>query len=244
MKLTQVVPGSYHIESDTTAAILGSPSEILKVLLKQQQKVPRVGILPDVGHVNGVSQIAFEFLAFWFLFIEQGYQNGQKFRILGTPAMCERLNDIMRVTLLGPSLEEMKSWGLSKSRAEMLATMSDGMALKRGDKILPVEEIFEYVHLWDGDSGDSEAVSVFADNDQITVRRLGNNRFELKDGDNIQQLDLNFEGPQMPVLADFSGSLEKPEKFGVKVLGCYSGFDPSGPTTRNADVDQREWDHD
>src|SRR4029077_11177804 len=82
MQITSIAPGCYHLEGPTNSALLGSPPEILKALLKQKKKIPHVGLLPDVSHKNGVSQMAFEFLGYWFLFVEQGYQRGEKFRVL------------------------------------------------------------------------------------------------------------------------------------------------------------------
>src|SRR5271163_189466 len=100
MLISSIAPGCYHIEGPTTSALLGSPPEVLKFLLKQNKKIPHVGILPDISHKNGISQIAFEFLGYWFLFIDQGYQKGKKFRVIGTQTMCQRLYQILRITLL------------------------------------------------------------------------------------------------------------------------------------------------
>ena len=142
MQISNIAPGCYHLEGPNDSAVLGSPPEILKLLLKQKKKIPHVGILPDHPHKNGVSQMAFEFLGYWFLFIDQGYQLGQKFRILGTKRMCEKLYDILRITLLGPSRNEMKKWGLSKSRVDILANLAEGMAVKRKGVVLLIEKIF------------------------------------------------------------------------------------------------------
>lgn len=229
MQISSVVPGCYHVEGPSTSALLGSPPEILKALLKQKKKVPHVGVLPDISHKNGVSQIAFEFLGYWFLFIDQGYQLGKKFRVLGTRTMCERLYDILRITLLGPNRTEMKKWGLSKNRIDTLAKMADGMAIKRGGKILQIEDLFEFIHMPDEEG--EVAVPLFADSTDILIKRMGNNRYEISEKGKVQSLDLNFEGEQLPPLVDLTGAVEKPERLRLKVLGCYTGFDPSGPTT-------------
>jgi CRP-like cAMP-binding protein len=229
MQITPLVPGCFHLEGPTCSALLGSPPEILKVLLKNKKSVPQVGLLPDVSHRGGVSQMAFEFLGYWFLFVDQGYQKGKKFRILGTPALCDRLYHILRVTLLGPTREELKDWGLSKSRVDTLIKMSEGLALKRGEKILAVEELFEFIHLPEED--DSLFVPLFADSKEFMIKRLGQNRYQVLSQGETVDLDLNFEGEQSPALIDLTGEVEKPEALRVKVLGCYTGFDPEGPTT-------------
>ncbi len=229
MKITPLAPGCYHLEGPVTSALLGSPPEILKVLLKKKKQIPQVGILPDIVHRNGVSQMAFEFLGYWFLFVEQGYQRNLKFRVLGTKPMCERLYEILRITLLGPSREELKKWGISKSRAEMLVKMSEGLALKRNGVILNVDDVFEFVQLPEEDG--EASVPIFADSNQFLIKRLGGNRYEVIQEKEKTLLDLNFEGEQLPPLLDLSGEVEKPQGLRLKVLGCYTGFDPEGPTT-------------
>jgi len=228
VKVTNVLPGCFHLQGPTVSALLGSPPEILKHLLRQKLQVPRVGILPDVTDIDGVSQIAFEFLGYWFLFVDQGFAKGERFRIIGHPASCESLKEILRLTLLGPSREEMKRWGLSKSRIEMLADMSDGMALQKDGRVLQVEELFDFIHF--PETGD-RAVPLFADSAEHLVRPLGGNRFEVIDPEGAQVLDLRFDGEQVRPLVDLSGPIERPEKLRLKVMGCYSGFDPAGPTT-------------
>ncbi len=229
MKITALAPGSFHIEGPTTSALLGSPPEILKVLLKNKKQIPQVGILPDISHRNGISQMAFEFLGYWFLFVEQGYQRNLKFRVLGTRDMCQRLHAILRVTLLGPNREELKKWGISKSRAEMLAKMSEGLALKRDKQILQIEDLFEFVQLPDEEG--EVSIPVFRDSSQLLIKRMGNNQYELFGEGQSQLLDLNFEGEQLPPLIDLTGEVERPQGLRLKVLGCYTGFDPTGPTT-------------
>ncbi len=229
MHISSVAPGCYHLEGPTTSALLGSPPEILKTLLKQKKKIPHVGILPDLAHKNGISQMAFEFLGYWFLFVEQGYQRGEKFRVLGTPDMCRRLYEILRITLLGPTRVEYKKWGLSKNRSDMLVNMAEGMAIKKGKDVQQVEDLFEFVHLPEEEG--EVVVPIFADSKDHWIKRLGGNRYEILAKGQTQTLDLNFEGEQLPPLVDLTGTVEKPEVLRAKVLGCYSGFDPEGPTT-------------
>ncbi|HJT25287.1 MAG TPA: hypothetical protein VJ873_11975, partial [bacterium] len=229
MRISSVAPGCYHLEGPANSALLGSPPEILKALLKQKKKIPHVGILPDLSHKNGVSQMAFEFLGYWFLFVDQGYQLGKKFRVLGTRKMCEKLYDILRITLLGPSRAEFKKWGLGKTRIDMLADMAEGMAIKKNGKVQPVEDLFEFIHLPDEEG--EVWVPIFADTKDYLIRRMGHNRYEVSDKGEVHPLNLNFEGEQLPPLVDLTGEVEKPEAFRLKVLGSYTGFDPDGPTT-------------
>ncbi len=229
MQISPIAPGCFHLEGPTTSALLGSPPEILKALLKQKKKIPHVGILPDISHKNGISQMAFEFLGYWFLFIDQGYIKGGKFRVLGTKEMCARLYDLLRITLLGPSRNEMKKWGLSKNRIDTLVNMAEGMAIKKGKEIQQIEDLFEFVHLPE-EEGEVQ-VPIFGDSKDYWIKRLGNNLYEVSGKGETYQLDLKFEGEQLPPLVDLTGEVEKPEALRLKVLGSYTGFDPDGPTT-------------
>jgi len=229
MHIETIAPGCFHLESSSEAALLGCPPEVLKALLKRKMKVPQVGILPDLSHKNGVSQMALEFLGYWFLFVEQGYQKGKKFRVLGTEAMCERLKDLLRLTLLGPSQEELKAWGLGKGRVETLVRMAEGMAIQKDGVVQGIDDLFSFVHLPE-EEGEGW-VPLFEGSQDCLIQRLGGNRYRVKDKAQLQVLDLNFEGEQLPTLVDLSGEVESPQAFRLKVLGCYTGFDPEGPTT-------------
>ncbi len=227
MEISQIVPGCYHLESEGKSALFASPPEILKFVLLAKKKVPETGILPDISYVNGVSQVALEFLCYWFLFVEQGYAQQRRFRIIGTKEMCDRIKEVLRITLLGPRREEMKRWKLSRTRIETLAAIMDHMALKRDGKILQVDELFEFLPFpEDGIAG----VPLFPASKDM-VWREGDNRFKVLSGTKQEKIDLNFSGEQLPLLAKPSDELELPQVLRVKLLGSYSGFDPSGPTT-------------
>jgi len=226
MQITRVVPGCFHVEIGDRRALLGAPPEAIKLLLREGLRAPTVGVLPDAAYVNGVSQVALEFLAYWYVFFETGGWN-KPFRVVGTRRMCDRVRQILAITLLGPSREQLKQWKLSRTRIEVLVRMMEHLAIRRDGRRLDIDDLFEFAAFEDADGG---AVSLFGAGD-ATVRRLGDNRFELESGGRRKAVDLAFSGEQLPLLADPPDELETPQVLRVKLLGSYSGFEPSGPTT-------------
>ncbi|MCK9463820.1 MAG: cyclic nucleotide-binding domain-containing protein [Proteobacteria bacterium] len=228
MQINRVVPGCFHVEIGERRALLGAPPESIKLLLRAGLRAPTVGVLPDVAYVEGVSQVALEFLAYWYVFFETGGWS-RPFRVVGTRRMCERVRQILSITLLGPTREQLKGWKLSRTRIETLTRMMDYLAIRRDDRRLAIDDLFEFAAFEDAGDG---AVPLFgADDLAATVKRLGDNRFEIESGGRRRTVDLAFEGEQLPLLADPPDELEIPQVLRVKLLGSYSGFDPGGPTT-------------
>lgn len=228
MKITEIVKGCFHVESDGKTALLGAPPEIIKHIQNAGKVVPPVGVLPDVSYVNGVSQIALEFPGYWFLFGDRSADRPEKFRIIGTEDMCRRVKEILEITLLGPSRKQLKGWKVSKSRSDFLLKLSSYMALKKDGVPQAIEDLFEFVSFPDAGSG---PVRLFSQGDPTTIRRLGANIFEIAQGKKSHKIDLNFDGDQLPMWFDPSDELEVPQVLRLKLLGSYSGFDATGPTT-------------
>jgi CRP-like cAMP-binding protein len=226
VRITRVVPGCHHVEIGEQRALLGAPPEAIKLLQRQGLRAPTVGVLPDVAYVDGVSQVALEFLAYWYVFFETGGWN-RPFRVVGTRRMCERVRQILAITLLGPTREQLKGWKLSRTRIDVLARIMDFLAIRRDGRRLAIDDLFEFSPFEDAADG---AVPLF-DGGGATVRRLGDNRFELECDGRRKTVDLNFDGDQLPLLADPPDELEIPQVLRIKLLGSYSGFEPSGPTT-------------
>lgn len=226
MQITRVVPGCFHVEIGERRALLGAPPEAIKLIQRQGLRAPTVGVLPDVAYVDGVSQVAIEFLAYWHVFFEAGGWH-RPFRVVGTRQMCERVRQILAITLLGPTRGQLKQWKLSRTRIDVLVRMMEHLAIRRDGRPLGIDDLFELAAFEDAPDG---AVPLFGDG-AATVRRLGDNRFEIESGGRRKAVDLAFAGEQLPLLADPPDELEIPQVLRVKLLGSYSGFEPSGPTT-------------
>ncbi len=224
MDIQQILPGCFHLQQNENAALFGSPPEILKFVLRGNRKMPRVVVLPDIAYVNGVSQIALEFLAYWHLFFDSGQQDC-RFRVIGTGEMCRRVQETMMVTLYGPSREQMKNWRISKSRTQYLTKMMNYMAIKRGGHALKLADILDFALF----PADNAGVPLWESGPEVV--HTGENQFEIRDGAHAQKVDLTFAGEQLPVMTEPQIHPEIPQVLRVKLLGTYSGFDTEGPTT-------------
>lgn len=225
MQIEQVVPGCFHIQHKNDAAIFGSPPEILKFVLKANKQMPRVVVLPDIAYVSGVSQIALEFLAYWHLFFDKS-DASKRFRVIGTKEMCRRVRETMLITLFGPTTKQMKSWKVSQSRISSLLSMMEEMAIKMNGKMMELDDMIEFRCF-----SDSKMALLPMWTGGPSVRHEGENLFGIEQGNQREQVNLNFSGAQLPLMIGPERLPEIPQILRIKLLGTYSGFDTDGPTT-------------
>ncbi|MBN2802388.1 MAG: cyclic nucleotide-binding domain-containing protein [Deltaproteobacteria bacterium] len=226
MKLTNIIPGCVHLEHFGQSAILGAPSDILKQIIKLNLQVPSTVVLPDVSFVEGVSQVALEFLLYWHLFHNKDPEKG-KFRIIGNETMCNRVKESLIVTLFGPAKEQFKKWKVSKSRTEKLLKIMDYMAIKKGDSKITLNDLTSFIYFEDYKDGE---LFIFEGTDCL-VKHAETNQFDIIDATGKQRVDLNFSGFQQPIDIKPDDEPEIPQILKVRLLGTYSGFDADGPTT-------------
>lgn len=235
MNVIQVVPGCHTLNFPQGNALFGCPPEILKHLIQRNLPLPDVIVLPDTFHRFGISQVAVEFPLYHFLFVQQGLAKGRRMKIVGTPSQCDRIAKLMRITLLGPSDEEMKRWGVSKPVREMLVRELDWLVLKNAQgEILQVHHLFDFVYL---DSEGTEWVNLYgeaadnADAPPVDIRKTGHDTFEVRCGKNKKPVDCHFTEPQKPPYpVAIESAVDAPARLAVRILGASNGFDPHNPT--------------
>lgn len=235
MKSTPIQTGCVHLShGESFNAIFGCPSEVLKTILSQGHAMPDTIVLPDTFHHHGVSLIALEFPFYHFLFIQNALAEGRCFRVIGTREGCERVAEMLRVTLLGPTDAEMKRWKINKRVREMLRAELDYLALKHPDgRVRQVSgDLIEFVHY---DAGDT-AVLCDKEGEELWVRRLGDDHFALLKSPDAKKpaatLEIPLEGDVRPAYTlDPSPAPLLPSNFSVTIVGASNGFDPKYPTT-------------
>ena len=225
MDIQQILPGCYHFQHASNAALFGAPPEILKFVIRAGRQMPRVVVLPDIAYVNGVSQIALEFLAYWHLFFDNS-DCKCRFRVIGPPEMCQRVRETMQITLYGPTREQMKRWKVSKHRMQSLVKMMDFMAIRVNDQRLQLDDMLEFVALPEEGAG---GVSLWEDGPWVIHE--GVNRYRIEEKGKSRAFNLDFSGEQLPLMVGPESQPEIPQVLRVKLLGTYSGFDSEGPTT-------------
>ncbi len=233
MRITPVQAGCVHLSRGPFNAIFGCPSEILKTILANKLAMPSCIVLPDTFHHNGVSLVAAEFPFYHFLFIQGALAKGRKFRIVGTREACDRVREMLRVTLLGPTDAEMKHWKVGKRVREMLRVDLDYLALKGADgHVLQIDEMVDFVAY----DASGTALLMPDEDEPLYVRRLGGNRYSVlgqEDSSNVfETIEIPLDGPLAPPYAiPMSQTACLPSNFSVTLLGASNGFDPAHPTT-------------
>ncbi len=233
MRLTHVAPGCVHLQRGELAVLFGCPNEILKVILQKQLQMPSAIVLPDTFHKDGSSLVAVEFPFYHFVFIQGALAKGRKMRIFGTRSQCDRVREMLRVTLLGPTDEEMKAWKVAPSIRKYLRAELDHLAVKNADgSVKQIDEFIDFVEF----DRTGTATLIADDDNPLCVRRLGGDRFVLlgaEDGRDVLEtveipLDQRIEPPYSTPIAQ---SAQLPSILAVDLLGASNGFDPNFPTT-------------
>lgn len=223
---TQCVPvmsGAWVIRTQDHTVAVGFPEEVVKAWLRAGLR-PNAWLLPDVRTAGGLVQWALEFPLYHALFVQGTFGRGQKIPVVGTAQDFAHLCTMLRLTLLGLTVEEMRHEGVDPSLAQMLAKEAAHVALKRPDgKVAQMEDFLEPVLF------DAEGLAVLG---TLRIRRHGSNTWTLGTPDEAEQTlqlepgahvlppyDLNLPGAACPV---------SPQPLELIMLGASNGFDPTG----------------
>jgi hypothetical protein len=230
MKQT-VFPYTSLIEiNDDYSIIFGGHIEFHKVLFSKKIKCPEIIVIPDTLVRDSLPQINLEFFLYAFLFIRGNFdfKKGvplQKLKIIGNKKNIEGAKDLLRLSFLGPSDNELHTkWRINKDIRMMLRSEMDYFALKdmAGNNLL----IDDFVELfpWDNDK------VAF---DDITINHQGTDKYIISKQNESIKIDFaDLNGIQQPSWSPvYSCNHEKICKFGIKILGSSSGFDFNNPST-------------
>ena len=216
MPIIDIIPGVKVYQTDEYSVLFGCPPEVIKHLMVREIPFPDYIVLPDTIHHDGVLQNATEFPFYYFLFVQGHFFKGRHLTILGTQDAVARNHELLRLSLLGPSMEEYAALGGSPHFEELFAE-SRALAIKdQQGREIPVEEYVQFR----GFEGDRIETGQFA------LRHLDENVYEI----NGQRINVNFAEPQMPpydLSPDFVPIM--PSRFSIDVLGGASGFAASNP---------------
>lgn len=233
MQLTNVAPGCVHLKRGDLTVLFGCPNEILKVILQKKLTMPSAIVLPDTFHKDGSSLVAVEFPFYHFVFVQGALASGRKMRIYGTRSQCNRIREMLRITLLGPTDEEMRAWKVPPSVRKYLRADLDYLAVKHADgSIRQIDDFIDFVEF----QGSHAALLIDDEDNPLYVRKLGDDRFALlgaEDGRDVIEtveipLDQAIEPPYSTPIAQ---SAQLPSILAVDLLGASNGFDPNFPTT-------------
>lgn len=221
--LIQPSDGSRLYEDDAGSILIGQPPEVLKGLLLHGVSNFDSIILPDIKEKDGSLMNSLEFPLYFFLFVSNGLADGRKLNLIGEEADISHALRLLRITLLGPSREELRNWKTEPELSDEWLAASDELALKdKYGEVIPVEDFFTLCPFKNGSAQVGEQ----------TITHVAEDVFDISYKDTITQIDLNEDRaiePPYKVAPDYiPGGLVK---MGIEVLGGASGFTPTEACT-------------
>src|SRR5574341_73043 len=106
-KLEKLTEGSFLFCSPQGNILFGCPPEILKRILASNLPMPDTVLLPEKLHHFHSSQASLEFPLYHFLFVQRGLERRRRFQVVANRRQCDGLAEMLRVTVVGPTAEEM-----------------------------------------------------------------------------------------------------------------------------------------
>jgi hypothetical protein len=223
LSLVQPCQGARLFEDSAGTILFGAPPEVLKGLLRHGVSNFDTIVLPDVREKSGSLTNSLEFPLYFFLFVSNGLAEGRRLNLVGDDYAISQALRLLRITLLGPTREELLDWRTETGLLQEWIAASKELSLKDGTgKTIAIEEFFNLFPF------ENDTAKV---NEQSIVR-VARDVFEIHSRGSVTQIDLNDDSkvsPPYPVEPDYvPGGLVK---LGIEVLGGASGFTPSEPCT-------------
>lgn len=233
-------PGVALVVTDHGSVLLGAPADAFKATKKYCQDhnlpFPRELVAPQKLLVEAAPQFNPEFFLYDFLFVYGAAFKpelaSERLKLVLDRDQVQDAKEALRITLNGPTREEMRAWkdpngspAVDAAVINMLATIGEDMAIKKGDEPRTIDDSVAAVEF---DTNGSAQVL----DGNLTITRTGSSSFELQAGKKKAKVDLTIEPPVIPFATlPTPKTFQRPLTFGVKPLGTRNGFDLSGPTT-------------
>ncbi len=228
--LIPVCEGAQLFCSPQGNILFGCPPEILKFILRKKLPMPETVVLPAKLHHQCCSQSMLEFPFYHFLFVQRGPDRQHAFRVLAHPQQCEHLSEMMRITIYGPSKEEMIQAGTKPDVAEQLKQELDYLAIKSPNEEKPykLEEIMHFIPLEEGK--EVQVCPEKNDLKSVKIMREGDATYQVFYGGRGWNVDISIKSEQMPPYKIKHQALQKnSDQNQIIALGSSNGFDPDAP---------------
>ncbi|HCC23143.1 TPA: hypothetical protein DF272_03120 [Candidatus Falkowbacteria bacterium] len=223
----EIMPGCKVAKVGGTEVMFGCPSEVLKLFSRQSRQMPKIIVLPDEFYRFGVIQAALEFVLYDFLFVQGRFFAGEKLTIVSTEEQVNRMEEILELTLLGPSRWQMELWDIPPDIIEDTVNLSHHFALKHPgtDRVAAIADMINFV-AFNHDFAEPDGQNIF-------IGHGGANIFSVSDGVNSDRVDINLHEMQAPPIdIPVPLTLTPHAVFGATAISqCTTGFDPNGYTS-------------
>ena len=230
IKIHELTEGACLFSLPQGNILFGCPPEILKRILADHLPMPDTVVVPRKLHHFHSSQASLEFPLYHFLFVQRGLERQHRFQVVASPPQASGLEQMLRVTVVGPTEAEMAEVGTPPALAKELARETTFLALKNpaSGKPFAIREMINFFPLDNG--GRCEIYPVRGKAPAVALERLGDATFRLCQGEAAYDVDLTVTEEQEPNYPIRHTRFDKSAgRFKLAVLGRSNGFDPNDP---------------
>jgi CRP-like cAMP-binding protein len=221
--LLKPADGSRLVRYGNQSVLIGQPPEVLKGLLLLGIGSFDTLVLADIKEKDGSLLNNVEFPLYYFLFMGDGLKSGRKLNLVGDADDIGRILRLLRLTLLGPTQQELDGWLTEPDLVREWLAASNALALKDAQgRVRNVESYFNVIPFNDQT----------AQAGGLLIRHLGTDRYEVRAGEAAIVVDLNEDveiRPPYSVQNDFVP--RELTRLGLEILGSASGFSANEPCT-------------
>ena len=229
-KIHELTEGAWLFSSPQGNILFGCPPEILKRILASHLPMPDTVVVSEKLHHLHSSQASLEFPLYHFLFVQRGLDRNRRFQIVATPLQCRGIEDLLRVTVVGPTDKEMIKSGTAKELAEEIFQETVHLSLKNPNtgKPFAIKEMINFHPLKDGEQ--CVLYPLRGQLAEIRLERRGPAKFRVLYGEEAYEIDLSVTHEQAPNYKINKKPFDKSRnKFKLVILGRSNGFDPNDP---------------
>ena len=220
MNIIDIMPGVKVYQEENFSILFGCPPEIIKYFMIRKIPFPDYVVIPDTVYKKGVLQNSTEFVLYYYLFILGNIAKGNKLKILGDELSVNNNRELLRLTLLGPTLEEYQALDDPDNKNpyfDELYRESRAFSIKdKSGNEIPIDGFVEFLSFKNND----------IETERFRLIHKGRNVYEV----NGTTIDINFNEYQVPPY-ELNSNLTPviPMKFGIDILGGATGFSPTKP---------------
>lgn len=224
LKLIKPADGSRAVLGEQESILIGQPPEVLKGLLLNNISHFDTLVLCDTHEKDGSLLNNLEFPLYFFLFVAKALEQGRLLNLVGEVDDISRALRLLRLTLLGPTKQELDHWGTDELLKSEWLNASEFLALKDDkQQIRDVDSFFNIIPFENG----------VAQTSHVEITHLSNDKYHLSYGkDSAIEVNLQEDteiNPPYTLQADFIP--RDLVKLGLEILGSASGFTANEPCT-------------
>ena len=215
--------GSRVVWDSQEAVLFGQPPEVLKGLLLEGIERIDTLVLIETCERDGSLLNNLEFPLYFFLFMGDGLARGRKLNLVGYPDAISRALRHLRLTLLGPTAQELAEWHTPPALQQEWLAASRHLALK--DKDGGVRDVTSFFNLIPFEDGRASTT-------HLSISHLGGDRYRVENAGGSVEVDPGEDQRIDPPYAMQQDSVPRElVKLGLEVLGSASGFTADEPCT-------------